>query len=72
MRMREYAFSTAAWEKLVYERSTGDGTLQVLPAGSVTPQVLREWLRNLPAQSRGTRALVGGAGVRRCVDTTPP
>ena len=38
MRMREYAFSAAAWEKLVYERSTGDGSLQVLPAGSVTPQ----------------------------------
>ncbi len=36
MRMREYAFSAAAWEKLVYERSTGDGSLQVLPAGSVT------------------------------------
>ena len=28
----------AAWEKLVYERSTGDGSLQVLPAGSVKPQ----------------------------------
>jgi hypothetical protein len=36
--MREYAFSAAAWEKLVYERSTGDGSLQVLPAGSVTLQ----------------------------------
>ena len=36
MRMREYAFSAAAWEKLVNERRTGDGSLQVLPAGSVT------------------------------------
>jgi hypothetical protein len=38
MRTREYAFSVAAWEKLVNERSTGDGSLQVLPAGRVTPQ----------------------------------
>ena len=38
MRMRENAFSVAAWEKLVYERSTGDGSPQVLPAGSFTPQ----------------------------------
>ena len=29
MRMREYAFSTAAWEKLVYERSSGVASLQV-------------------------------------------
>ena len=40
MRMREYAFSAAAWEKLVYERSTGDGSLQVLPAGS---DALQSW-----------------------------
>jgi hypothetical protein len=37
--MREYAFSAAAWEKLVYERSTGDRSLQVLP-GSV---MLQSW-----------------------------
>jgi hypothetical protein len=40
MRMREYAFSSAAWEKLVYERSTGDGSLQVLPSGRV---MLQSW-----------------------------
>ena len=38
MRIREYAFSAAAWEKLEYERNIGDGSLQVLPAGSVAPQ----------------------------------
>ena len=38
MRMREYAFSAAAWEKLVYERNIGVASLQVLPAGSVAPQ----------------------------------
>ena len=38
MRMREYAFSAAAREKLAYERNTGVASLQVLPAGSVTPQ----------------------------------
>ena len=36
--MREYALSAAAWEKRVYERNTGDASLQVLPAGSKTPQ----------------------------------
>ena len=38
MSTREYAFSSAACEKLVNERMAGDGSLQVLPAGSVAPQ----------------------------------
>jgi hypothetical protein len=40
MRMRDSAFSSAAWEKLVYERRTGAGALQVLPSGSV---MLQSW-----------------------------
>jgi hypothetical protein len=38
MSTREYAFSSAACEKLLNDRRTGDGSLQVVPAGSVTPQ----------------------------------
>ena len=40
-RMRERPFSSSAWEKLVYERSTGDGSVQVLPAGNVKLQVVK-------------------------------
>ena len=39
--MRETPFSSLAWEKLVYERSTGDASSQVLPAGSVKLQVVK-------------------------------
>jgi hypothetical protein len=38
--MRESPFSSAASVKLVYDRVTGDESLQVLPAGSVVLQVL--------------------------------
>ena len=37
--MRETPFSSLAWEKLVYERNTGDTSSHVLPAGSVRLQV---------------------------------
>jgi hypothetical protein len=37
--MRESAFSSAAWEKLVKERVTADVSLHLLPAGSVRLQV---------------------------------
>ena len=55
MRMREYAFSAAAWEKLVYERNTGDASLQVLPAGSVP---LQSWklIRSVPKNCFNTSA----------------
>lgn len=48
--MRESAFSSAAWEKLVKERITEDASLHVLPAGSVRLQV-SELIRSVPKGS---------------------
>ena len=70
MRMREYAFPAAACEKLVYERSTGDGSLQVLPAGSVTPQSSKligaeELLQHFSGRTSFNRVTRGVVLVRR-------
>ena len=40
-RMRESPFSSAASEKLSYRRVTAEGSLHVLPEGSVRLQVLK-------------------------------
>ena len=54
-RIRDKAFSSAAWEKLVYERNTGDGSVHLLPAGSVKLQALKLML-SVPKNSLRTCA----------------
>lgn len=55
IRMRDSAFSFAASDKLEYERSRGDASVHVLPAGSVRLQALkRMW--SLPKNSLSTSA----------------
>jgi hypothetical protein len=58
-RMRETPFSSLAWEKLVYERSTGDPASHVLPGSNVKLQVVK-LTRSVPKNR-----------VRTCAATPP-
>jgi hypothetical protein len=53
--MRETAFSSAAWEKLVKERVTANASLHLLPAGSVRLQVSK-LISSVPKNRWKTRA----------------
>jgi hypothetical protein len=65
MKMREWAFSSAALEKVENERRIGDESLQVLPGSNV---VLQSWkpIRSVPKNCFNTSA------PKNCFNTSAP